>query len=133
MSDPPSQIGQYGGMAILVACLRTGDPQTYENATGALWNVGLDVKNAAALEACAAPEFLAHPLPESWLDQGDGGEDEGEDDEEQADQFDKLVINVGSLAHSGPSSPTRGDRLASADKSRLGLPQPRSTLNAILR
>ncbi len=50
-----------------MACLSTGNTQTYENATGALWNVGLDVNNTAALQAVNAPNFLVQPLPDNWM------------------------------------------------------------------
>ena len=56
--------------------------QTYENATGALWNVGLDVNNTAALQACSAPEFLAQPVPDSWLMDHAVEVEEDEEDEE---------------------------------------------------
>lgn len=32
------QVGHCGGVAILVACLKVANVQTFENATGALWN-----------------------------------------------------------------------------------------------
>lgn len=34
-----------GGAPILTGCLKLSNPQTYENVTGTLWNVGLDVRN----------------------------------------------------------------------------------------
>ena len=65
--------------------------QTYENATGALWNVGLDVKNTAALQAASAPEFLSQPVPDSWLmdheaEVAEGEEEEEEEEGEEGDQ-----------------------------------------------
>jgi len=73
--------------------------QTYENATGALWNVGLDVHNTRALMACNAPNFLAQPVPDSWLmdhaieGSGDeaGGEDSDEGEEEEQDDVPLLA------------------------------------------
>ncbi len=40
--------------------------QTYENATGALWNAGLDSSNTAALQAASAASFLVSPVPGGW-------------------------------------------------------------------
>ncbi len=57
-------------MPILTACLKVANPQTYENASGALWNVGLDVRNGLALAAAGAPDFLATPVPPTWLTRG---------------------------------------------------------------
>jgi hypothetical protein len=50
----------YDGLAILVACLRVGNPTTYENAVGALWNVGLDVNNTAALQVRHSTVLIIH-------------------------------------------------------------------------
>ncbi len=89
------QVGKVGGMAILVACLRTSNNQTYENATGALWNVGLDVNNTAALQAASAPDFLTQPVPEGWLM---NHEQELEDDGDEEDEEEE--------GEDGPSSPS---------------------------
>ena len=79
--------------------------QTYENATGALWNVGLDVNNTAALQACSAPEFLAQPVPDSWLmdhvvevqEQEDEEEFEEEEEEEEEEGGGPLVASASSM------------------------------------
>ena len=76
-------------MIIVLLTCWTHMPQIYENATGALWNVGLDVNNTAALQACSAPEFLAQPVPDSWLMNHavEVGEDkQDEEDEEEGDE-----------------------------------------------
>ncbi|KAG2484368.1 hypothetical protein HYH03_016784 [Edaphochlamys debaryana] len=72
------EVALSGGVPILTACLRVSNPQTYENASGALWNVGLDVRNNLVLQAAGAPDFLARPVPDSWLTRGDTGSGEGE-------------------------------------------------------
>jgi len=67
LDDAKLQVGRCTGIPILAACLRTPNIQTYENATGALWNVGLDANNTAALMNAGTPDYLAQPVPESWL------------------------------------------------------------------
>ncbi|MEW5297571.1 MAG: hypothetical protein WDW38_006743 [Sanguina aurantia] len=65
-----AQVGAVpGGCAILAECLKAGNPQTYENAVGALWNVGLDAANAEALLHAQAPSFVTHPVPAAWMTQ----------------------------------------------------------------
>jgi hypothetical protein len=61
------QVCEQGGVALLLACLKLGSPQTFENATGALWNVGCHPRSAPFLVASGAPEYLAHPVPADWL------------------------------------------------------------------
>ena len=71
--------------------------QTYENATGALWNVGLDVHNTLALQACSAPDFLAQPVPDSWLMdhaiEGSGDEAGEEEDTDEGEEEDVVLLN----------------------------------------
>ncbi|KXZ53324.1 hypothetical protein GPECTOR_7g1218 [Gonium pectorale] len=72
------QVAMHGGVPILTACLKVSNSQTYENAAGALWNVGLDVRNGVVLQASGAPGFLARPVPEPWLTRpGDPTPEEG--------------------------------------------------------
>eukprot|EP00955_Chlamydomonas_euryale_P055678 356183-Chlamydomonas_euryale.AAC.2 len=87
LDEAKLQLGELGsvGPAILVAASRTGNPTTYENATGALWNVGLDVSNTLQLRAAAAPAYLA--VPAGWLTDsraalGMNLKDDDEDDED---------------------------------------------------
>lgn len=85
------QVGKVRGMAILVACLRSGNTQTYENATGALWNVGLDVNNTAALQAVSAPGFLAQPVPSTWCTDHVAELSEASEEEAGAEEGEPLV------------------------------------------
>lgn len=65
-----------GGAPILTACLKVANPQTYENATGALWNVGLDVRNNLMLMVSGQAHMYMpcigtnHPGISHWLDHG---------------------------------------------------------------
>lgn len=61
------QVGQQGGVPILAMCLKTSNIQTKENATGALWNMGLDLHNTSSLQQAGLPSYLAKPMPASWL------------------------------------------------------------------
>ncbi|GLC34833.1 hypothetical protein PLESTB_001169200 [Pleodorina starrii] len=84
LDDAKHQVALHGGVPILNAALKVSNPQTYENASGALWNVGLDVRNSLMLQAAGAPPFLARPVPEPWLTRGGelvGSSDSDDDDE----------------------------------------------------
>ena len=74
-------MGRANGLAILAAATRVGNPQTYENSVGALWNCGLDLNNVEAMAASAVPEYLAVPVPQGWLmvrgGRGEGGGGKG--------------------------------------------------------
>jgi hypothetical protein len=61
------QICKFGGAVILAACLKAANTQTFENATGALWNCGLDAANSAVLAASGVPSYLSKPVPEHWI------------------------------------------------------------------
>ncbi|EFJ45247.1 hypothetical protein VOLCADRAFT_94450 [Volvox carteri f. nagariensis] len=83
LDDAKHQVALHGGVPILSAALKISNPQTYENASGALWNVGLDVRNSLMLQAAGAPTFLARPVPPTWLTRGDelpGGSDSDDSD-----------------------------------------------------
>lgn len=55
-----------GGSAMLIACLRCQEI-TYENASGTLWNLGTDVASAELMKESQAPDYLAQPVPFTWL------------------------------------------------------------------
>ncbi|GIL49673.1 hypothetical protein Vafri_5971 [Volvox africanus] len=82
LDDAKHQVALHGGVPILNAALKVSNPQTYENASGALWNVGLDVRNSLMLQAAGAPTFLAHPVPDPWLTRGDEMPDSSDSDGE---------------------------------------------------
>ncbi|GFR49626.1 hypothetical protein Agub_g11698 [Astrephomene gubernaculifera] len=70
LDEAKHQVALHGGVPILTMALKVSNTQTYENASGALWNVGLDVRNSLVLQAAGAPNFLARPVPENWLTRG---------------------------------------------------------------
>jgi len=52
----------------LALCLKIAHIQTKENATGALYNMGMDPANVDLLaNEAGLPGFLAQPMPRSWL------------------------------------------------------------------
>ncbi|PNW76200.1 hypothetical protein CHLRE_12g544115v5 [Chlamydomonas reinhardtii] len=93
------QVALRGGVPILTACLKVSNPQTYENAAGALWNVGLDVRNNLVLQAAGAPEFLAHPVPNSWLTRGESTRPSaaGDDVGDSSDVRDRVFLTQAPL------------------------------------
>ncbi|KAG2433810.1 hypothetical protein HXX76_008167 [Chlamydomonas incerta] len=93
------QVALRGGVPILTACLKVSNPQTYENSAGALWNVGLDVRNNLVLQAAGAPEFLAHPVPNSWLTRGESARPSAAGDEagDASDVRDRVFLTQAPL------------------------------------
>lgn len=88
------QLVQLGGAPILVACLKLGNVQTYENAVGALWNAGLDLTNTQSMRSSGAPGFLSQPVPEGWLLDNmallSGSDGEGEEGDEVEQEFSSI-------------------------------------------
>jgi len=93
-----AQIAGLGGAPILAACLKAANMQTYENASGALWNCGLDPAGSAALLAAGVPRFLATPVPQHWILPSDEGEAAMAELQQQQQQ-----AALEAHTHSGPS------------------------------
>ncbi|KAJ9512889.1 hypothetical protein QJQ45_029134 [Haematococcus lacustris] len=70
LDQAKQQVGQLGAQ-ILALCLKSAQkarsPQTFENATGALWNCGLDAVASARLVEAGVPGYLAKPVPAHWV------------------------------------------------------------------
>ncbi|KAJ9506569.1 hypothetical protein QJQ45_019065 [Haematococcus lacustris] len=70
LDQAKQQVGQLGAQ-ILALCLKSAQkarsPQTFENATGALWNCGLDAGASARLVEAGVPGYLAKPVPAHWV------------------------------------------------------------------
>ncbi|KAL6758293.1 armadillo-type protein [Haematococcus lacustris] len=74
LDQAKQQVGQLGAQ-ILALCLKSAQkarsPQTFENATGALWNCGLDAVASARLVEAGVPGYLAKPVPAHWVVAGE--------------------------------------------------------------
>ncbi|KAF5828330.1 armadillo-type protein [Dunaliella salina] len=80
------EVGKLGGVRSLALCLKIAHIQTKENATGALYNMGMDPANVDLLaKEAGLPGFLAHPMPMNWLVKNEDDEEDAADKAE--DEF----------------------------------------------